>query len=182
MRAARSCATNICRKKATYKPNSHRADCVIVRRGKVELQSTLDRQRDWANKWSEDMSSKSIALMTAIVVCFGVFVAAPARAQSSTGPYWGGSVTQHHQWIYRMMKDMTDQMGKMNGLMLRGELTPDQRRQTAQRMRQMSTMMRRLSGLEARPAIGEGKWKKQTDQMRRQMDEMTADSRTTPNG
>ena len=80
-----------------------------------------------------------------------------------------------------MMKDMTDQMGKMNELMLRGELTPDQRRQTAQRMRQMSTMMRRLSGLEARPAIGEGKWKKQTDQMRRQMDEMTG-SRTTPNG
>jgi hypothetical protein len=127
------------------------------------------------------MSSKPIALMTAIIVCFGVFVATPTRAQSSTGPYWGGDVTQHHQWIYRMMKDMTDQMEKMNELMLRGDLTPDQRRQTAQRMRQMSTMMRRLSGLEARPAIGEGKWKKQTDQMRRQMDEMTADSRTAPN-
>lgn len=91
-------------------------------------------------------------------------------------------MTQHHQWIYRMMKDMTDQMGKMNELMLRGELTSNQRRQTAQRMRKMSTMMRRLSGLEARPAIGEGKWKKQTDQMRRQMDEMTADSSTAPNG
>ena len=182
MRAARLTATNTFRRKATCKPDADRADCAAVWRSKVELHSTLDRQRDWASKWSADMSSKPIALMTAIIVCFGVFVAAPARAQSSTGPYWGGSVTQHHQWIYRMMKDMTDQMGKMNELMLRGELTPDQRRQTAQRMRQMSTMMRHLSGLEARPAIGEGKWKKQTDQMRRQMDEMTADSRTTPNG
>lgn len=128
------------------------------------------------------MSPKPVALMIAIVVCFGVFVAAPARAQSSTEPSWQDNVSQHHQWIYRMMKDMTDQMGQMTELMSRGDLTPDQRLRTSQRMQKMSILMRRLSGLESRPAIGEGKWKKQADQMRRQMDEMTRDSRITPHG
>ena len=127
------------------------------------------------------MSSKPIALMTAIVVCLGLFVAEPAMAQSSTGPYWGGDVSQHHQWIYQMMKDMTDQMGQMTEQM-RGDLTPDQRLQMVQRMQKMSMLMRRLSGLEARPAISERKWKKQMDQMRRQMDEMMRDSRNTPHG
>ena len=68
-----------------------------------------------------------------------------------------------------MMKDMTQEMTKMTEQMAQGALTPDQQKQMAQRMQFMSTMMHRLSGLEARPAIKHGELDKQ---MRKQMDEM----------
>jgi hypothetical protein len=50
----------------------------------------------------------------------------------------------------------------------------------AQRTQKIPMLLRRMSGLEARPAIGKGKWKKQADQMRRQMDEMMSVSRIRP--
>ena len=76
--------------------------------------------------------------------------------------------------IYQMMKDMTQEMGKMTDQMSQGPLPPEQQKQMAQRMTFMSTMMRRLSGLEARPAIKHANLEKQLDQMRKQMDEMMA--------
>ena len=71
-----------------------------------------------------------------------------------------------------MMKDMPQEMTKMTEQMAQGAPTPDQQKQMAQRMQFMSTMMHRLSGLEARPAIKHGELDKQLDQMRKQMDEM----------
>ena len=126
------------------------------------------------------MSKKTIASVTAIVVCLGVFVVAPANAQSPTGATTQDVTSQHHQKMYQMMKDMTGEMSKMTEQMSQGALTPAQRRQIAQRMTFMSTMMRRMSELEGRPAMKEVEWQKQMGQMRKQMDEMMRNSKMMP--
>ena len=68
---------------------------------------------------------------------------------------------------------MTEQMAQ-------GALAPDQQKQMAKRMEFMSTMMHRLSGLEARPAIKHGDMDKQLDQMQKQMSEMMGSPRMAP--
>ena len=116
-----------------------------------------------------------IAISTRIVaICASMLAAASANAQSPAGSTFQdqGRIDPHHLRIYQMMKDMTQEMTKMTEQMARGALTPDQQKQMAQRMQFMSTMMHRLSGLEARPAIKHGELDKQLDQMRKQMDEM----------
>ena len=116
-----------------------------------------------------------IAISTRIVaICASMLSAASANAQSPAGSTFQdqGRIDPHHLRIYQMMKDMTQEMTKMTEQMARGALTPDQQKQMAQRMQFMSTMMHRLSGLEARPAIKHGELDKQLDQMRKQMDEM----------
>lgn len=126
------------------------------------------------------MIRKPTASIMAIAVCLGIFVATPAMAQSSTGPYWGGNVTQHHRLQYQMMKDMAQEMTRMTEQMSQGELTPEQRKQMAGRMALMSTMMQRMSGLAARPAMREQEWQKQMGGMRKQMDGMVRDSTMVP--
>jgi hypothetical protein len=126
------------------------------------------------------MIKRAAAPIMAIAVCLGIFVAAPAMAQSSTGPYWGGDVSEHHRMQYQMMKDMTDQMGQMTEQMSRGELTPEQRKQMADRMGLMSTMMRLMSGLGSRPAMKPSEWQKSMDDMRKQMDGMMRDTKIMP--
>ena len=79
-----------------------------------------------------------------------------------------------------MMKDMTQEMTKMMEQMAQGAPTSNQQRQMAKRMEFMSTMMHRLSGLEARPATKHGELDKQLDQMRKQMDEMMGNPKTAP--
>ena len=116
-----------------------------------------------------------IAISTRIVaICASMLTAASANAQSPAGSTFQdqGRIDPHHLRIYQMMKDMTQEMTKMTEQMAQGALTPDQQKQMAQRMQFMSTMMHRLSGLEARPAIKHGELDKQLDQMRKQMDEM----------
>jgi hypothetical protein len=126
------------------------------------------------------MSLKPMASMMAGVVYLGMFVAVPAMAQSSTGPYWGGDVTQHHQMQYQMMKDMAQEMTRMTEQMSKGELTPEQSKQMTGRMTLMSTMMRRMSGLASRPAMREPEWQKQMGEMRKQMDGMMGDAKMMP--
>lgn len=126
------------------------------------------------------MIKRTTASMTAIVVCLGIFIAAPAFAQSPTGPYWGSDVTQHHRMQYQMMKDMAQEMTRMTEQMSLGELTSDQRKQMAGRMTLMSAMMRRMSGLAARPAMREPERQKQMGEMRKQMDEMMGSARMAP--
>jgi hypothetical protein len=126
------------------------------------------------------MIRKPMASIMAIAVCLGIFVAAPAMAQSSTGPYWGGDVTEHHRMQYQMMKDMAQEMTRMTEQMSQGELTPEQRKQMAGRMTLMSTIMRRMSGLTARPAMREPEWQKQMGEMRKQMDEMMGNAQMAP--
>jgi hypothetical protein len=121
-------------------------------------------------------------LITVIVASVAILAVAPASAQISANPIWQDTPHQYHQWLSQIMKNMTDQMGRMTEQMSPGDLTPDQRQQMAQRMGRMSMMMRRISGLVARPALKEADWQKQMNQMRKQMDEMLRDSRMTPHG
>ena len=124
--------------------------------------------------------SRIAATIIAIVACVFVFAAAPASAQSSTAPTWQDASSAHHEQIYQMMKDMTQEMSRMTEQMSDAKLAPAQRIQIARRMARMSIMMRRLSGLAARPALKEPEWQRRMSQMRQQMDEMTRDSRMAP--
>ncbi len=102
--------------------------------------------------------TKRTAVSTAIVVFLAMAYMLPAHAQPSAAPSWQDDVSEHHRMVFQMMKDMTDQMGRMTDQMARGELTAEQSKKMADRMRLMSTIMLRLSGLEARPAIKHGEW------------------------
>jgi hypothetical protein len=96
--------------------------------------------------------------------------AQPAALQSAD------SVSPHHQVIYRMMKDMTGEMALLTEQMSRGELRPDDRKKMAERLAVMGRLMRRLSGLAARPALKHADLQKQVDQMRKQMIELGGNS------
>ena len=126
------------------------------------------------------MSKKTMASVKIIVVCLGLFVGVPASAQSPEGATTQNVTSQHHQRIYQMMKDMTGEMSKMTEQMSQGALTPEQRKQMAQRMAVMSSMMRRMSGFEAMPAMMEPEQQKQMHEMRTQMDEMMISSSMEP--
>ena len=126
---------------------------------------------------------KKITIFIAVIVASVAMLAVvSANAQVSANPTWQDTPHQYHQWLSQIMKDMTDQMGQMTEQMRRGDVTPDQRQQMAQWMGRMSTMMRRISSLVARPALKEADWQKQIDQMRKQMDEMMRNSRMMPHG
>lgn len=126
------------------------------------------------------MSGKKKTSMKAIVACLGVLLAIPAIAQSPPPAATQDGMSTHHQRIYKMMKDMTQEMTGMTEQMARGELSPDQRKQMAQRMEVMSGMMRRMSGFEAMPAMNDPEQQKQMDEMRKQMDEMMSTSPMKP--
>jgi hypothetical protein len=71
------------------------------------------------------------------------------------------------------MTQMTEQMS-------RGDLPQDQRQQMTERMGRMGMMMRRMSGLGARPAMKEPERQKQMGEMRKQMDGMIRDMGIAP--
>ncbi len=79
-----------------------------------------------------------------------------------------------------MMEDMIQVMSKMTEQMSHGILTPDEQEAMSQRMAFMSTIMSRMAGLEARPAMTEADWQKQMDEMREQMDEMMRNWQMSP--
>jgi hypothetical protein len=128
------------------------------------------------------MVSKRITSVMAVTLWLGALALPLANAQSPVGSTFQdqGQTDPHHLRIYQMMKDMTQEMAGMTEQMSQGALTPDQQKQMAKRMEFMSTMMHRLSGLEARPAIKHGDMDKQLDQMRKQMDEMKGDTKMGP--
>jgi hypothetical protein len=111
--------------------------------------------------------------MGTLAICLAAFAAGPANAQQpATTPTFKDTASQHQQMLNQMMKDMTQQMTAMTDEMSRGELAPDQNKKMSERMAGMANVMRRMSGLGARPHMREGDWQKQMDQMRRQMDAM----------
>ena len=128
------------------------------------------------------MVSKRTASKIAIAICLGLLEVLTAEAQAPVGSTFQdqSQTDSHHLRIYEMMKGMTQEMSKMTEQMSQGALTPDQQRQMAKRMAFMSIMMRRLSGLEARPAIKHGDMDKQLDQMQKQMSEMMGGPRMAP--
>ena len=122
------------------------------------------------------MIKKTAASMTALVLCLGKFAAAPTIAQPTTGTARQTGVSEHHQMMAEMMKDMSAEINKMSEEMARGNPTPEQRKQMSRRMDTMSKMMRSMSGLGNRPAMKTPEMQKQMDQMRKQMDGMKGDS------
>ena len=128
------------------------------------------------------MVSKRTASKMAIAICLGLLEVLTAEAQAPVGSTFQdqSQTDSHHLRIYEMMKGMTQEMSKMTEQMSQGALTLDQQRQMAKRMAFMSIMMRRLSGLEARPAIKHGDMDKQLDQMQKQMSEMMGSAKMAP--
>src|SRR6516164_3893009 len=108
------------------------------------------------------MVSKRTASKMAIAICLGLLEVLTAEAQAPVGSTFQdqSQTDSHHLRIYEMMKGMTQEMSK--------------------RMAFMSIMMRRLSGLEARPAIKHGDMDKQLDQMQKQMSEMMGSAKMAP--
>ena len=121
------------------------------------------------------MIKKTTVSMTALVLGLGLVLAGPVRSQSPEAAPGHGGMSEHHQMIGDMMKEMSQEMNKMMEQTAGGEPTPEQRRQMSQRMESMSKMMHRMSGLEGRPAMKGPEMQKQMEQMRRQMDEMKRD-------
>ena len=128
------------------------------------------------------MVSKRTASKIAIAICLGLLEVLTAEAQAPVGSTFQdqSQTDSHHLRIYEMMKGMTQEMSKMTEQMSQSALTLDQQRQMAKRMAFMSIMMRRLSGLEARPAIKHGDMDKQLDQMQKQMSEMMGSAKMAP--
>ena len=121
------------------------------------------------------MIKKTAVPMTALILCLGMFTAASMSAQPTAGVAGQAGVSEHHQRMGDMMKDMSQEMNNMTELMSRGDLTPEQRKQMSLRMERMSKLMHRMSGLQDRPAMKGPEFQKQMDLMRKQMDEMKRD-------
>ena len=122
------------------------------------------------------MIKKTAVSITALVLCLGMFTAASVSAQPTTGMAKQTGVSEHHRMMSDMMKDMSQEMGRMTEQMASGEPTAEQRKQMSQRMERMSKLMHHMSGLESRPAMKGPEMQKQQDLMRKQMDEMKHDS------
>ncbi len=121
------------------------------------------------------MTSRTI-LFVATAGCLAILAPAGACAQSGPAAPQRADVSWHHQMLYRIMKDMTQEMGEMAEQMARSDLTAEQRRQMGQRMERMATLMRRMAGLASRPAMANPESQKQMEEMRKQMDEMMRDA------
>ena len=126
------------------------------------------------------MNIQTIASVAAAIVCLGSVVPAPVAAQPAQGRTQQQDVGWHHRMMSQMMKDMTEEMSRMSDQMAKGVQTPEQRKDMAQRMGRVSTMMQRMSGLAARPAMANPESQKQMETIRKQMDEMMRDPKMTP--
>ena len=90
-----------------------------------------------------------------------------------TGPASEASpMFQRHHAMAGIMKDMVQEMSRMQEEMGKGESTPEGRKAMAVKMRRMSEMMRRMSGWADRPTMKEPEMRRQFEEMRRQMDGM----------
>ena len=113
------------------------------------------------------MGIKPAGLISVLVFFLGLFMAGTAGAQNGPGPD-----KTHHQRLYELMKDMSQEMSGMSEQMSHGDLTAAQGKQMSRKMKDMSFFMNRMSGLQARPAMADAESQKQTALMRKQMDEM----------
>ena len=118
---------------------------------------------------------------------FALALAAPASGPSAlaqgmsgkmdagrtTGP--GYKVTpemQRYREVAGLMRDMSRQMNTMQESIAKGEMSPERRKRMQDQLKEMSDMMARMSGLADRPAMNDPETRKQTGEMRKQMDNM----------
>ena len=75
------------------------------------------------------MSNNTMTSIAVVAASLGVLRAATAMAQSSSPATTQDGVSVHHQRLYKVMNDMTQEMSGMTEQMWRGALAPDQRKQ-----------------------------------------------------
>lgn len=117
--------------------------------------------------------SGATLLALALVTSPTALAQAPAGASPPrTGPASEASpIFQRHHAMAGIMKDMVQEMSRMHEE-VGSEMTPEDRKRMAVKMKQMSDMMRRMSGWADGPVMREPEMRRQFDAMRRQMDEM----------
>jgi len=118
------------------------------------------------------------ANLAGATVLAAVLVSSPTSlAQAPAPPTALGSeaspMFQRHHAMAGIMKDMVQEMSRMQEEMGNGETTPEGRRAMATKMKRMSEMMRRMSGWADRPTMKEPEMRRQFEEMRRQMDGMS---------
>jgi hypothetical protein len=103
------------------------------------------------------------------------FAQAPAgEAAPRTGPASEVSpMFQRHHAMAGIMKDMVQEMSRMQEEVGKGDLSPPMRKQMATNMKKMSQMMRRMSGAVDRPTMKEAEMRRLSEDMHRQMDQMS---------
>ena len=126
------------------------------------------------------MSTRVGASIAALMAGIAMLAALAVAARPSSGAAQQIKVSEHHELQYRLMKDMSQVMSGMGQEMSSADLTPLQRRQMAQRMQRMSTMMDLMSGWTDRPAMNTPELQRQMAQMRTQMNEMMHEMMATP--
>ena len=96
----------------------------------------------------------------------------PGKMDAGTaGP--GYEVTaemQRYREMAGLMRDMSRQMNKMQEGMTKSEMSPARRKRMQQQLKEMSAMMGRMAGLADRPSMNDPETRKQTAEMRKQMD------------
>jgi hypothetical protein len=124
------------------------------------------------------MTTSSIANLRLALLAAALAFAPLSHSQSAprapqSGPASEASpMFQRHHAMAGIMKDMIDEMSRMQAQMDKGELTLEMRKQLASKMTRMSDMMRRMSGLTDRPTMKDPEARKQYEEMRKQMDDM----------
>ena len=67
------------------------------------------------------MIKKAAVSMSALVLCLSMFIAVSVNAQPAAGMAMQTGVSEHHQRVADMMKNMSQEMGNMAGQMARDE-------------------------------------------------------------
>lgn len=113
-------------------------------------------------------------LVAALATSSALWAQAPAVPSASrTGPASEASpMFQRHHAMAGIMKDMVQEMSRMQEDVGKGEMTRDERKRMSVKMKKMSDMMRRMSGWADAPIMREPEMRRQFDAMRRHMDEM----------
>lgn len=108
----------------------------------------------------------------AIVLAAGIGLMAPAIYADMHGKGMMGDQKGGAMEMPGMMHDMGDTMKSMSGEMGKGNLSAAQQKQMGERMREMSMMMDKMSGMTGKCPMLDAEQQKQMGEMRKQMDMM----------
>jgi hypothetical protein len=123
-------------------------------------------------------SSIAVGALSAVLVVAAAALTAHAQSvpvppEQQTGPASEASpMFQRHHAMAGIMKEMVQEMSRMQDELSKGEMSAQARSRMARDMKRMSGMMQRMSGWADRPTMKEPEMRRQYEQMRRQMDEM----------
>lgn len=123
----------------------------------------------------------AIAVTLALVLVASAF-GPLALAQGTPGKMGAGRTTgpgyevteemQRYREVVGLMRDMSQEMNKLQKNMAKGEMSPEKQKRMQLQLKEMSDLMTRMAGLADRPAMKDPEVRKQTGEMRKQMDHM----------